>query len=210
MAPLGVQSLLDGLDGIAYVTDCEGTVVSIGRSNWNAFAKANGGESLCDGNGVLGCSVFSFVTGPAVAELYRRWFDAVLHGRAPRSRVLTRCDSPTVQRELMVTITPLVGSHGRIEAMLFQSQTLSEEIRPKISLFDFAAERRRLSGQPALPVLAMCSYCQNVRFPAGSSDDIGTWMSAERYYQQGGATDVRISHGICPDCFARETLALAS
>lgn len=210
MTPLGVASLLDGLDGIAYVTDRTGTILSIGRSNWNAFAKANGGESLCDGNGVVGCSVFSFVTGPAVAELYRRWFDAVLHGRAPRARVLTRCDSPGVRRELMVTITPLAGAHGRTEAMLFQSQTLSEELRPKINLFDFAAERRRLSGQAALPVLAMCSYCQNVRSPAGSSDDDGSWMSAERYYQQGGPADVRISHGICPDCFARETLALAS
>lgn len=210
MAALGMDSLLDGLDGIAYVTDCEGTVLSIGRSNWNAFAKANGGESLYDGDGVLGCSVFSFVTGAAVTELYRRWFETVLRGRAPRARVLTRCDSPTVRRELMVTITPLAGSRGRIEAMLFQSQTLSEEVRPKISLFDFAAERRRLAGLAVLPVLAMCSYCQNVRFPAGSSDDDGAWISAERYYRQGGATDVRISHGICPDCFARETLALAS
>lgn len=210
MTPLGVESLLDGLDGIAYVTDRAGTIVSVGRSNWNAFAKANGGENLCDGKGVLGESVFSFVTGEAVSELYRRWFEVVLSGRAPRARVLTRCDSPTVRRELMVTITPLMRSAGSIGAVLFQSQTLSEQIRPKISLFDFAAERRRLSGHGALPVLAMCSYCQSVRFPAGSSDDDGAWISAERYYRQGGQTDVRISHGICPQCFARETLALAS
>lgn len=210
MTALGVESLLDGLDGIAFVTDGAGTIVAIGQSHWNAFAKANDGENLCDGRGVLGQSVFSFITGEAVSELYRRWFEVVLSGRAPRARVLTRCDSPNVRRELMVTITPLLRAPGNIGAVLFQSQTLSEEVRPKISLFDFAAERRRLSRQGALPVLAMCSYCQNVNFPIGSSEDDGAWISAERYYRQGGQTDVRISHGICPQCFARETLALAS
>ena len=40
---MDVQSLIDGMDGIAYVVDAKGIIRMIGTRHWNAFAAGNGG-----------------------------------------------------------------------------------------------------------------------------------------------------------------------
>ena len=54
---------------------------------------------------------------------------------------------------------------------------------------------RRLTG-----LLPMCSYCKRIR------DDHDYWQKLEAYLTT--HSDAQVTHGICPDCFAREKAAL--
>jgi hypothetical protein len=206
---LDFDHLLNGLDGVAYVIDRNMMIVGLGSRNWNAFALANGGASLVDGNGVLGRSLFDFIEGDDVAFVYRRWINGLIAAEWPRGRVISRCDAPGIRRELMILISPIHGGAG-VERILFQSVTVIEHVRPRLELFDFAGNRSRGAAGQALPVLSMCSYCQDVRYPVGSTDQTGAWISAEDYYHRGGGSEVRISHGICPPCLDRAEAALAA
>jgi hypothetical protein len=110
----------------------------------------------------------------------------------------------------MITVTPIYAG-DTIEGVLWQSLTIGETIRPRLDLFDFAQQRRLAAdGLKSWPILGMCSYCQDVRFPAGSCDADGAWISAEDYYHRGGDSRVRISHGLCPDCFEDADAALCA
>ncbi len=53
------------------------------------------------------------------------------------------------------------------------------------------ANVRRLTG-----LLPMCSYCKRIR------DDDDYWQKLEAYLSK--HSDAQFTHGICPDCFARE------
>jgi sigma-B regulation protein RsbU (phosphoserine phosphatase) len=55
---------------------------------------------------------------------------------------------------------------------------------------------RRLTG-----LLPMCSYCKRVR------DDKDYWQRVEAYLSS--HSDAQVTHGICPECFAREAAGLA-
>jgi phosphoserine phosphatase RsbU/P len=57
------------------------------------------------------------------------------------------------------------------------------------------ANVRRLTG-----LLPMCSYCKRIR------DDDDYWQKLEAYLSK--HSDAQFTHGICPDCFARESDAL--
>ncbi len=52
------------------------------------------------------------------------------------------------------------------------------------------ANIKRLSG-----LLPICSYCKRIR----SDEDY--WQQVESYLSE--HTDVRFSHGICPECYAK-------
>lgn len=197
---LSVKSLLDGMAGITYLTDPDGQIIDVGRENWNAFARANGAPELIDGGRVIGHNVLDFVAGDDVSDSYRRCVEAISSDRLDYIRLLSRCDSPGVRRKLWFTVRP-VRSGSALQAMLVQILVICEELRPPIELFDFAALRAAQAANAHLPILGMCSYCQDVRFPAGSVDGDGEWMSAEGYYRRGGNAKVRISHTMCPTCF---------
>lgn len=201
--------LLDSMQGICYVTDLDYAVVAVGQRHWNAFARRNNGEYLLDGRGVVGRSLLSFISGDAVRQTWCRAFDAVRSGKRRFVQILTRCDSPGVRRELVVTITPILAA-GEISQILIQSLAVAEQARPRMGLYDFMAINARAAGTADLPILGMCSYCQRVRHPAGSIDGEGEWMIAEDYYRFGGSAAVRISHGICPACVEQAEEALAA
>jgi hypothetical protein len=195
-----IDSLLDAMAGIVYLTDLDGKIVNLGRQNWNAFASANNGESLIDGESVLSRSVFDCVAGDEVRGCYQRCFEAILGERLEFIRVMSRCDSPTARRQLWITMRPVQGRR-RVGGLLVQVVVVSEQMRPPVDLFDFPALGVGATSHRMLPMLSMCSYCHNVRFPAGSAEGQGEWMPAEDYYRKGGDSAVRISHGLCPDCF---------
>ena len=199
---MDVQSLIDGMDGIAYVVDAKGIIRMIGTRHWNAFAAGNGGGGLVDGAGVLGQDLFSIIAGDRVRDSYRRLFNGILAGDYASAALLSRCDSPGVRRALRISLTPLCHG-GHVDGVLVQSVALSEDVRPPIDLFDFTALNADLAGDRARPLLSMCSYCQDVFYPAGSDEVHGLWIPAEEYYRRGGTSNVRISHGICDPCWDR-------
>jgi phosphoserine phosphatase RsbU/P len=71
------------------------------------------------------------------------------------------------------------------ERMLSLQHDLAQRIR---DLEDAMAQVRQL--QDLLPI---CSYCKRVR------DDQNYWQKVEAYLMSRG--DLRLSHGICPDCY---------
>lgn len=205
---VAIDHLMDSMEGIVFMTSADGTIMSIGRSNWNRFALENDGAALLDGRGVIGRSMFDFISGTDVRDTYLGFFAALRSGAARRARLMSRCDSPAVRRELWIVITP-VQQESVVNGFLVQSLTVSETARPPIDLFDFQALLERSRRDKALPILAMCSYCQDVRYPSGSSERDGTWLPAEDYYHLGGNANVRVSHGICPACEEQSVQAIA-
>jgi hypothetical protein len=201
--------LLDGMQGICYVADLDYAIIAVGKRHWNSFARANSGEHLLDGAGVVGRSLLSFISGDGVRQTWARAFDAVRSGKRRAVQIMTRCDSPGVRRELAVTVTP-VHAAGQIAQILVQSLALSEQARPRMGLYDFMALNAQAAAGSGLPILGMCSYCQRVRHPAGSADGEGVWVTAEDYCHRGGHASVRISHGICPSCIDQAEEALAA
>lgn len=86
--------------------------------------------------------------------------------------------------------------HSRIRVgirMIEMQQKLAARVR---ELTDALAQVRQLQG-----LLPICSYCKKVR------DDQNYWHQVEAYLAK--TTDIRFSHGICPDCYeshAKEAL----
>lgn len=187
---------LEALDGISFVTNPEGTITAVGASNWNAFASANGALELID-QLILGNSLFEFISGQEVQAQLKDVMKKISVGIYSRWAMPFRCDSPDRQRNMRQSITPIRAS-GACVGMLFQSIELHSEQRPQISLFDFREIERRAAQEPDLPTIAMCSWCQRVRQEPTSGTE---WVEAEVYYAAGGSSHVRISHGICDNCF---------
>jgi hypothetical protein len=65
--------------------------------------------------------------------------------------------------------------------------TLSGRIK---ELEDALSEVKRLQG-----LLPICSYCKKVR------NEANYWQQVESYLAS--HTEVQLTHGVCPDCYAR-------
>jgi len=191
-------TLLEAMEGVCYLVGPDRHIRACGGDHWRRFAGDNGGPSP---DSIVGRDLFDFVLGDRVRACYADLMARMIAGRLGGASFGFRCDSPGLRREMRMSITPLREA-GEVSAFLFQSVTLNERSRAPVSLFDFARGPTR-GADADLPLLAMCSYCQKVRHPAGSEEGDGQWVEAEDYYRMGGASDVRISHGICEPCFHR-------
>jgi hypothetical protein len=192
-----LDELLDAVDGIAYAVDAEHRIVAVGRRRWDRFAIENNAPELCAEH-IIGRNLFEFVSGADVQQAYRDLSARAFSTGEPIT-VNTRCDSPGLARELRLSIAPLQLGDER-PGLLFQVQLLSEAARPCLDIFDFRALLSALTRQADLPIVTMCSFCQHLRWsgPEGEED----WVTADEYYRLGGASRVRISHGLCADCDA--------
>ncbi len=113
--------------------------------------------------------------------------------------IAARCDSPGVARNVRLSIGRLpLRDNG--PGLLFQARIVTKTARPRLDIFDLNALLTALRQQSDLPIVTMCSFCQQLRRPGSSDED--DWISAEEYYRLGGSSQVRISHGMCADCDA--------
>jgi len=66
----------------------------------------------------------------------------------------------------------------------------------------------KMSDAEQSKIVKVCSYCHNVA--NDNHDDAApvAWITPEEYYQRGGTSEVRLSHGICPPCYERLELAI--
>lgn len=123
---------------------------------------------------------------------YRRFVNLLLEGRRNDMTFQFFCDAPERRRLMRLSISPVTDA-GKTVALLYHAILLSETARPAMGIF-------KVSSPPNdAPLLGVCSYCKDVRHPAGTKT--GVWVSAERYYQLGGTDHVRLSHGVCPTCY---------
>ncbi|MGE3279646.1 MAG: hypothetical protein AB7H90_03700 [Alphaproteobacteria bacterium] len=192
-----LEDFLDAVDGIAYAVDAEHRIIAVGRRRWDRFAVESGAPELC-ADSVIGRNLFEFVSGPEVKRAYCKLADRVITTGEPEV-IAVRCDSPGIARALRLSVAPLRFG-GQEPGLLFQAQIVSETARPRLDVFDFKTLLSALRQESDLPIVAMCSFCQQLRRPG--SDDEEDWISVEEYYRLGGSSRVRISHGLCADCDA--------
>ena len=156
----------------------------------------HGPDALRSGT-IVGRNLFDFIAGGDVAGRYRSWLRSLAaDDRGPLTFVF-RCDAPGERREMRMAVTRLERCE-RLEGFLFQSTVLAAEARPPLNVYDAEAlvEAEQPDAVPArgpdvqlLPAAALAVTAALER-----------WVEAEEYYRLGGASRVRIVHGICADC----------
>lgn len=201
------RQLLEAMDGIAYLADLDGIVLAIGSRAWTYFARENGTPGLLP-ELTIGRSLFDTIRGSEVADTYRKLHAAVASRKRTWIHFDYRCDSPEIERNMRMAIGSVTDEDNpeRVTAILYQSVILSERARPRISLFDPETWRGSAGG----PLVALCSYCQSVGWPPGTSGHEAEWIAPESYYQRGGPAETNVSHGICPACYERVVMENAA
>jgi hypothetical protein len=199
LTTIPAESLLGALDGVSYLADRDGTLLSISDRSLMPI-DTDDGVFPFDSNAYIGQSLFDCVEAGPVRDSYIRMHDAIWSRRVPSIGFTYRCDAPAIERHMRMSISPVL--HGRdVRAILYQSVVLSATPRVPIPLFGI---ERLLSHHPEgteNPVIVLCSYCHDVGWPAG--DAPGEWIEPREYYLRGGRDDLLVSHGVCPDCHTR-------
>jgi len=189
------MSHLDTLDGLAFETDRNGTILAIGETGWNSFAAENGAPELT-ADAVIGRNLFSFIEGEQVQDQTRQILERISQDPNWAWVLPFRCDSPQRQRNVLQSLRPVFSDH-LCTGFIFHSFYQFSWQRPPMGLYDFKRHRKLAKQDRDLPSVKMCSWCQRVQFfPVGGEN----WISAEAYYAGGGRSEVRINHGICEEC----------
>jgi len=202
---IGVQPLLDALDGVAYLVDRPGIIRAVGTASWQRFAVENDVPELTPAS-VIGHSLFASVDGDAVREACQHLHDLVCLQQRPAISYEYRCDAPGTERRMRMSISPVRRRRGATMA-LYQSQMMLEAARPPLGLISLGLRSAQSRRSPEAPLLAICSFCHDVAWPIGAPDAEQSWIKVEEYYRRGGTSDVAVSHGICPVCVATIVLA---
>jgi hypothetical protein len=195
------EAALEAFDDIVYVTDLDGIVVFLKAGPWRDFAAENGGDEIASASRVLGRPLESFLSGDSVCEQFRTLFEQVRSGARTRISYPFRCDAPDRVRFMRLTMSAIPGADGSPAAVLFHSALLDEKHRATQQIIDGQAHATAMQ----LPIQSICAYCKRLELPSHS----GRWLEAEQYTASGGETDVRLSHGVCPDCAATVLARLA-
>ena len=169
----------------SYTINAQDQIVSVNRS-WQEFADSNGATNI-DGDQELGHSVWHYITGAEVRQLYEMLFDGVRRKRRAVT-VPFRCDAPDRRRFMELQVTP--GSTDG--ALVVSCVTLREEERDGAPLF---AE----TDPDPDKLLKVCSWCKHIEM----DDD---WVEVEEATQRlnlfAARRLPRLTHGICPQCAA--------
>lgn len=163
---VAAYDLFDSMEGIVFMTAADGTIPPIGKRNWNRFALENDGGALLDGRSVTPCSTSS--PGTTCATPTRGSSPRCVPAGPPRPADEPLRQPHHPQGAVDRYYPGAAGQRGR-RRVLVQSLTVSETVRPPLGLF-VQAMLDRPRRDKALPILAMCSYCQDVRYLCGSSE----------------------------------------
>lgn len=173
---------------ISYDINANDQITAVSDS-WAPFAVANDAPHLAAG--VIGRSIWEFVSGVTTRQLYHELFSRVRTGRTVSFAY--RCDSPGLRRFMQMTITARPAS-----GMRFESLTLRVEPRdPPVIL--------GVAQSPAGAPLVVCSWCKAVEV-ADAWEEIE--VAVERLKLFGGGSPVELTHAICPQCASRFDLEL--
>ncbi len=153
---------------------------------WLGFARDNGAPELTR-EGVVGRSLFSFISGAETEYLYYLLLDEV-RTRRQAVTVPFRCDGPALRRFMRLTISPLEDDGVRFESTLVRQQ-------PRRTLAFLDAETRRTAA-----ALTICGWCKRV--------EIGQrWLDLERAVAMldlfRSPALPQQNQGVCADCGRR-------
>jgi hypothetical protein len=166
----------------SYRIDAQDRIEAVG-SGWLDFAAGNGAPALY-ADAVIGQSLWRYIQGEGVREVYEALFDRV---RVTGERIVVpfRCDSPDLVRQMELHLIPA----GRA-AIHFESALLAAVPRAKVALFDVSA--RRNSER-----IVVCSFCRRLCVD-------GRWLDAEqavrRFHLFERSVYPRLDEHICPRC----------
>lgn len=170
----------------SYRLDAQDRLVDVNRA-WLEFATANGAPELA-GSRVLGKSLWRFVEGHRIRELYGLIFRRVRTSDAPVI-VTFRCDSPEIRRFMRLVISHVRGGELQLDAVLER-----EEPRPPPAVYGGDVPG---PGEP----IRLCSVCKRVHVP--SEED---WLEPEDAAVRLGLLDdayaPALRHEVCRDCDA--------
>ena len=186
---------LNALNGLAFATDRDGVIMSVGARNWNAFAARNGAPEL-QADAVIGRNLFDFISGAQVQAQVKHAMERLAQHRNASWVLSFRCDAPDCMRKMEQRLKP-VFSERLCKGFIFHTVERASHKRPPVAMFEFKRLQNLAQTHRNLPVVTMCSWCQRVRGDAANND---TWVEAEAYRAAGGSPNVRLEHGMCLDC----------
>ena len=151
---------------------------------WLAFAKENKAEGLNESS-VVGHQVWDFIADDATRKLYQEIHEYVRSTGNPVD-VPFRCDSPTLQRYMQLTI-----SKAAEDQLLYESKLLRAVPQRRLAMLEPSRGRAESS-------LTMCSFCKrSLMEPSGWLDLENISLKLRMYDQQ---TVPQLQYTVCPDC----------
>lgn len=171
----------------SYDVDLNGFVVRVDAQQWERFALDNGAPAIAEPASILGKAFADLMAGPA-RELFRLMLAAARSGQFQSCDYKFRCDAPHRDREMEMHIEPLMDGDV-VAGLRFTSIVLREHDRLGSKLLTQKAGQRQRG-----PLLKMCSYCKDVEH------NVDGWIGPREYESRGYATNVEITHGVCPEC----------
>jgi hypothetical protein len=151
---------------------------------WLAFAQENNAAGLTE-DSVVGRDLWQFIADEPTRILYREINDHVRAFGNP-IEVPFRCDSPTLQRYMQLTISKQ-GS----DKLLYESVLIRAVPQTRLAVLDCQQKRSNA-------FLTMCSFCKR------SLIETSGWLAMEdvslnlRMYDKQTVPELRYT--VCPDC----------
>jgi len=170
----------------SYTIDLDGRILWTGEG-WDEFARANSSDGLCESR-VHGKSIYDYMQGTTVKEIYRRIFARV---RVEQNGVVIpfRCDSPSERRFLELHVSP--PESGAFRLSVFQARLEPREFCPLLDP-ESKKDKHRF--------VTVCSWCKKIQI------DTNLWVEVEeatgRFQLFYSALIPQMTHTICSDCLS--------
>jgi hypothetical protein len=166
-----------------YWTSLNGTIFRAESENSDLVGAGDGAFAApFASNPIVGLDLFKFIDGAEIRQLYRALTARVINsGRT--INFAYRCDGPGTRREMSMQLSSDEG-FVRYESAVLRETSRKPEI-PR-------------STPHAEIYVAICSFCNNYRFPVGSE----VWKELENLLMENGLPDeFQFTHGVCEDCY---------
>ena len=151
---------------------------------WLAFARENNASELNE-TSVIGRVLWEFISDTPTQLLYKEIHAHVRFSGRPVT-VPFRCDSPTLQRHMQLTI-----SRHDAGGLCYQSKLIRATPQHHVAMFD--RTRKRSSA-----FLTMCSFCKRSLIePAGWLEMENISLNLRMYERQ---TVPELRYTVCPRC----------
>lgn len=174
---------MDSIDPITYQIDSRDCIIWVNEA-WDRFAARNDGQAV-QSKVCFGRPIWDFITGYSTQRVYRELVKNAREGQGYQFRL--RCDSPELERLLVMTIAPL--PQGVVE---FQTTALS--VRPGKAFLPWVPDA---SEDPQ--TIRQCGWCSRV-LHEGFWIELATALNTVELFETYPTRSVL--HDICPDCHA--------
>jgi hypothetical protein len=165
MPSVAIQSFLNAMDGVTYLTGLDGNIWAVGVPGWNEFRAKAVAPDLTPAS-VIERSVFDMINGDDVRDAYRAMHASISEGRRDHITYDYRCDAPDVKRLMRMSLGG-IEVDGEIGAALYQSQLITEVARLPMHLFSKELLVSSFRTYDASEIVHVCSYCHDIAWPIG-------------------------------------------